>query len=157
MKTKNFFKLIGAIVVCQAAGVIGTAFTVSSVKAWYPTLHKPLLSPPSWLFGPVWSLLYTLMGIALYLIWQSNSPHKKRALWLFWIQLALNALWSPIFFGAHLIGHALVIIVLMWLSIYLTIRAFQKISKPASRLLLPYLAWVSFATYLNFVLWWLNK
>lgn len=139
------------------AGVVGAVFTVSQVKDWYPTLVKPALNPPSWVFGPVWSGLYLLMGVALYLVWESNSKDKKWALWLFGIQLALNAIWSPVFFGAHLIGVTLVIIILMWVAIVMTISAFSKVSKPAAALLAPYIVWVSFATYLNFALWWLNK
>ncbi len=157
MKLKNLFKLMGALVVCQMAGVVGAVFTVSQVKDWYPTLVKPALNPPSWVFGPVWSGLYLLMGVALYLVWESNSKDKKWALWLFGIQLALNAIWSPVFFGAHLIGVTLVIIILMWVAIVMTISAFSKVSKPAAALLAPYIVWVSFATYLNFALWWLNK
>jgi len=148
---------MGALVVCQMAGVVGAVFTVSQVKDWYPTLVKPALNPPSWVFGPVWSGLYLLMGVALYLVWESNSKDKKWALWLFGIQLALNAIWSPVFFGAHLIGVTLVIIILMWVAIVMTISAFSKVSKPAAALLAPYIVWVSFATYLNFALWWLNK
>ena len=157
MKTKNFFKLVASIVVCEGAGAIGTVFTVSSVKAWYPTLHMPVLSPPSWVFGPVWTILYFLMGVALYLIWQSNAKERTRALWLFGLQLALNAIWSPVFFGAHAIGSALAIIVLMWAAIVMTILVFKKISRTAGWLLVPYILWVSFATYLNFALWWLNR
>jgi tryptophan-rich sensory protein len=157
MKLKNFFKLMGALVVCQLAGITGSLFTISQIQTWYPTLIKPPLNPPAWLFGPVWTILYLLMGVALYLIWQSNSKDKKRALWLFAVQLILNAIWSPIFFGAHAIGSALAIIVLMWAAIVMTILIFKKISKPAAALLVPYIAWVSFATYLNFALWWLNR
>lgn len=143
--------------VCQLAGVVGAVFTVSQVQIWYPTLIKPPLNPPAWLFGPVWAGLYLLMGIALYLVWESHSKDKSRALWLFAVQLALNAIWSPVFFGAHSIGSALAIIVLMWSAIVMTILIFKKISKPAAALLVPYILWVSFATYLNFALWWLNK
>ncbi len=148
---------MGALVVCQLAGITGSLFTISQIQTWYPTLIKPPLNPPAWLFGPVWTILYLLMGVALYLIWQSNSKDKKRALWLFAVQLILNAIWSPIFFGAHAIGSALAIIVLMWAAIVMTILIFKKISKPAAALLVPYIAWVSFATYLNFALWWLNR
>ena len=157
MKLKNFLKLVVSLVVCQLAGVVGSVFTVSQIPIWYQTLNKPVLNPPAWVFGPVWAGLYLLMGIALYLIWQSNSKDKKRALWFFTIQLVLNAVWSPVFFGAHSIGSALVIIVLMWMAIVMTIFIFSKVSKPAAALLVPYILWVSFATYLNLALWWLNK
>ena len=157
MKIKNFLKLVVSLAVCQLAGAIGALFTVSSVKVWYSTLSLPSLNPPSWVFGPVWTILYILMGIALYLIWQSNSKDRNRVLWLFAVQLVLNAIWSPIFFGTHAIGLALVIIIFMWSAIAMTIFVSQKISKTIAWLLVPYIAWVSFATYLNFALWWLNK
>lgn len=148
---------MGALVVCQLAGVVGSAFTISQIPTWYATLHKPALNPPAWVFGPVWAGLYLLMGVALYLVWESHSKDKKRALWLFSVQLALNAIWSPVFFGVHSIGNALAIIVLMWAAIVMTILIFKEVSKPAAALLVPYILWVSFATYLNFALWWLNK
>jgi len=157
MKLKNFFKLMVALVVCQLAGVAGTVFSIPQIPTWYAALHKPALNPPAWVFGPVWAGLYLLMGVALYLVWESHSKDKKRALWLFAVQLVLNAIWSPVFFGAHSIGSALAIIVLMWAAIVMTILIFKKISKPAAALLVPYILWVSFATYLNFALWWLNK
>ncbi len=157
MKLWSPLKLIAAIGISELAGGIGSFFTVSAIPAWYATLRKPALNPPSWLFAPVWVTLYLLMGISLWLIWKSNAKEKSRAMWLFAIQLALNAIWSPIFFGANAIGNALVIIVLLWAAIVLTILVFKNISKTAAWLLVPYILWVSFAGYLNYSLWQLNS
>ena len=157
MKLNNTLKLIVAVTVSELAGIVGSGFTSSSIQGWYSTLNKPALNPPSWLFGPVWVTLYALMGISLWLIWKSNAGEKKKAIGLFAIQLALNAIWSPVFFGAHSIGDALAILVLLWAAIVLTILVFKKVSKPAAWLLAPYIAWVSFALYLNLAIWTLNK
>lgn len=151
MKAKNFFKLLGAIILCQLAGIIGTVFTMDAIPTWYAGLIKPVLNPPSWVFGPVWTILYTLMGISLYLVWQ-----KKGKTGIFFVQLVLNALWSIVFFGLKDISLALVVICMMWISIVSTIVVFYKISRPAAYLLLPYIAWVSFALYLNLAIWRLN-
>ena len=156
MRVNNLVKLFISIGVCELAGIAGSFFTVSSIPTWYSTLIKPVLNPPSWIFGPVWVTLYALMGISLWLVWKSNSSEKRRAIWLFIVQLALNAIWSPIFFGAHSIGNALAVIVLLWAAIILTILIFKKISKPAAWLLVPYIVWVSFAVYLNFSIWMMN-
>jgi tryptophan-rich sensory protein len=156
MRVNNFLKLIICVVVCELAGIIGSFFTISAIPVWYATLQKPFLNPPGWVFGPVWTTLYLLMGISLWLIWKSDSKEKKKAIWLFLLQLVLNAIWSPLFFGARSIGEALAVIVLLWAAIVLTILVFTKISKVAAYLLIPYILWVSFATYLNFALWVLN-
>jgi len=156
MKLSNFLKLVIAIVVAELAGVIGSVFTVSAIPSWYAGLVKPTLNPPSWIFGPVWVTLYALMGVALWLIWKSDSPQKIKAIWLFAAQLVLNAIWSPVFFGLHSIGDALAIIVLLWAAIVLTIFVFAKVSKTAAYLLIPYILWVSFASYLNYAIWILN-
>ena len=156
MKIKQAFSLVLCVVICQLAGAVGSVFTISAIPSWYSTLAKPALNPPGWIFGPVWVVLYLLMGIALWLIWRSNSKEKTKAIWLFGAQLVLNAVWSPIFFGARSIGDALVVIVLLWAAIVLTILVFKKISKAAAWLLVPYILWVSFALYLNFAIWILN-
>lgn len=153
---KNWIKLIIAIAVSEMAGVIGAFFTTPSIPGWYAGIVKPAFNPPAWVFGPVWITLYALMGISLWLVWKSHSSEKKKAIWLFIVQLALNAIWSPIFFGANSIGNALAVIVLLWAAIVLTILVFKKISKPAAWLLVPYILWVSFAVYLNFSIWMLN-
>jgi len=156
MKIENFLKLIICIVVCELAGILGSFLTISALPTWYATLQKPLLNPPGWIFGPVWVILYLLMGISFWLIQKSDSKEKKKAIWLFLVQLALNAIWSPVFFGGQSIGGALAIIVLLWAAIVLTILVFTKISKTAAWLLVPYILWVSFAAYLNFAIWMLN-
>ncbi|MBI4038125.1 tryptophan-rich sensory protein [Candidatus Daviesbacteria bacterium] len=147
----NIPKLILAVGVCLGAGGVGSIFTFSSIPTWYVTLNKPFFSPPNWIFGPVWTTLYILMGISLYLVWIKNKVPT-----VFWTQLILNAVWSIIFFGLQNPSLALVDIVALWIAIVLTIKAFYPISKPASYLLIPYLAWVSFASILNLSIVLLN-
>lgn len=158
MEIQNFFKLIIAIVISESAGFIGSFFTTPSVAGWYTELMKPALNPPSWIFGPVWTTLFALMGIAAFLVWKRGMDRKdvRIALSIFIGQLVLNTLWSIIFFGLHSPGGALVEIVFLWLAILATIIAFAKISKPAAWLLLPYILWVTFAVYLNYSIWMLN-
>lgn len=163
MRLKDTQKLIAAIGISQCAGVVGSLFTASSIPGWYATIEKPVLNPPSWVFGPVWITLYTLMGIAAFLVWSSyaTAPADKKqgikiALGVFCIQLFLNAIWSIIFFGLNNPGWALVDIILLWCVIVWTMIVFYKISKPAMYLLIPYILWVSFATYLNYAIWILN-
>jgi len=159
MKLKSFSKLIIAIVACELAGIIGSVFTTPSIAGWYAGIVKPALNPPAWVFGPVWTTLFVLMGISAFLIWKKGLDRKdvKIALGIFLGQLMLNTLWSIIFFGLHSLGGALVEIVFLWLAILLTIIAFAKISKPAAWLLAPYILWVSFAMYLNYAIWMLNN
>lgn len=151
-------KIIIAIVVCQMAGILGTFFTAPAIDTWYATLAKPDFSPPNWLFAPAWTLLYTLMGISVYLVWQKGVAKKevRAALVFFGIQLALNALWSPLFFGLKNLGLAFAEIILMWGFILATIIKFYRLDRRAAYFLLPYLAWVSFASLLNYSLWKLN-
>jgi len=140
------------------AGVVGSVATVSAIPTWYMGLTKPSFNPPNYLFGPVWIILYTLMGIAWYLIWVKGT--KKRevlfAVKFFGVHLVINALWSLIFFGLKDVGMALIVIVVLWGMIGYLIRLFYKIEKNAAYLLLPYWAWVSFATLLNLSIFWLN-
>lgn len=156
---KNTFRFLGSVLICLLAGGVGIIFTSSAIPTWYATLNKPSFSPPNYLFGPVWTVLYLLMGTSLYLVWEKGLKTKKvrDALYLFGIQLVLNAIWSPIFFGLKDILLALIIIIAMWVYILRTILAFGKINKAASYLLYPYILWVSFATVLNFSVWLLNK
>lgn len=158
MKIKDGFKLIIAIVIAELAGIIGSVFTMPSVTGWYTSIIKPSLNPPAWVFGPVWTTLFVLMGIAAFLIWKKGLDRRdvKIALGMFLGQLVLNTLWSIIFFGLHSPGGALIEIVFLWLAILITIIAFARISKPAAWLLVPYILWVSFAMYLNYALWTLN-
>ncbi len=137
---------------------MGSVATDTSVNDWYRTLAKPSFNPPAWVFGPVWTTLFALMGIAAFLVWKKGLERKsvKIALSIFVGQLVLNTLWSIIFFGLHSPGGALVEIVFLWLAILATIIAFARVSKPAAWLLLPYILWVSFAIYLNYALWTLN-
>ena len=124
---------------------------------WYATLKEPSWNPPGWIFGPVWTTLYAMMAVAAWLTWrQGGWIQQRRALRLFLVQLALNALWTPVFFGLHRPGVAFAEIVLLWLAIAWTIAAFWQVHRAAAGLLVPYLAWVSFAAVLNFTLWRLN-
>lgn len=155
---KKWIKFIAAIFICQIAGIIGSIFTTSSIPTWYAQLNKPWFTPPNWLFGPVWITLYTLMGISLYIIWNKNLEIKKIKipLILFFVQLTLNALWSLIFFGLESKFYGFIEIIILWVSIALTIFSFSKISKKAALLLIPYIVWVSIATFLNYYVWILN-
>ncbi len=159
MKFIHVLKLLVSIILCQLAGLIGSLATVPSIPTWYESSKKPSFSPPNWIFGPVWTGLYTLMGISLFMVWQRRVDHSqsKTALILFFIQLILNALWSVAFFGVRSPLLGLFDIVLLWIAILLTIKSFFGISKAAALLLLPYILWVSFAVLLNFSLWILNS
>lgn len=139
-------------------GAAGGFFTSSSLNDWFGALEHPPGRPPNWIFGPVWSTLYLMIGTSFAIIWHRhpNQISKTRAVLFFIIQLILNLLWTPLFFGLHQITTALVVIVLMWTFISLTIHEFRKLSKPAAYLLIPYLLWVTFATYLNAGYTWLN-
>lgn len=153
----NKKKLLASLALCFGAEGLGGLFTARSVGNWYLTLQKPEFSPPAWLFGPVWTLLYFLMGLSFYVIWSArDSDMKKSAIALFVIQLILNVSWSLAFFGMKSIIGGLIVIVALWLAIVSTIYRFREISRPAAGMLLPYLAWVSFASILNFALWRLN-
>jgi len=158
MTTNDWLKLIIAIVVCECAGGVGSFFTIRAIKTWYAKLKKPKLNPPSWVFGPVWTTLYLLMGFATFLVWQNGfeNPYVRIALIIFVIQLILNAIWPAIFFGAHSPRWGFACIVILWLAIIATMTAFSNISPLATWLLLPYILWVTFAGYLNFEIWRLN-
>jgi tryptophan-rich sensory protein len=172
---------ITSIVLCQLAGVIGAVFTTPSIPTWYAGLTKGPLNPPSWVFGPVWTILYLLMGISLYLVWSRDWKvahqllSKKRAAWNRWsdelwrgklqtfnivgvfaVQYLLNILWSIIFFSWHEPMLAFYALIAMWVAILYTMVNFYRVSKRAAWLLLPYLLWVSFAGYLNYTVWILN-
>ena len=158
MKINNTLKLIIAIIVSELAGIIGALFTTPSIPTWYASLTKPALNPPSWLFGPVWTMLFALMGISAFLIWKQGIDKKdiKTSLGIFIGQLILNLFWSIIFFGMHMPGAAFAEIILLWLAILATIMAFARISRLAAWLLFPYILWVTFAGYLNYSIWRLN-
>ena len=152
-------KFIIALTICEGAGLVGSIFTTPAIGGWYKTLIKPSFNPPNWLFAPVWTGLFFLMAIALYLVWTKNSAtpiNKKPALIIFGAQLLLNIVWSLWFFGLKSPLAGLIEIIFLWFAILLTIIYFAKIYKPATWLLAPYLVWVSFASFLNFYLWQLN-
>lgn len=152
-------RLVLAIVICQMAGVLGSVFTSSSVSTWYPTLIKPSFTPPGGFIGTVWIVLFTLMGIALFLVWREGNggPEKKMALGVFAVQLVVNVLWSWAFFGLQSPLAGIVVIAVLWLLILQCIVRFWPISKNAALLLVPYILWVSFAAFLNFTIWRLNS
>lgn len=148
------------VVICLVVGYVSGMVTRASITTWYPTLIKPSFNPPNWIFAPVWTSLYIMMGIAAGLVWNQITTHKEavtKALQFFTIQLVLNALWSYLFFGLHNLILATIEVVLLWLMIFETYSQFTKISKTAGYLLLPYLAWVSFASVLTASIWWLNQ
>lgn len=155
---KNLAKLIVSIVGCELVGFLGTPFTISSIPTWYSTLTKPFFAPPNWIFGPVWTLLYFLMGVAFYLIWKQGWQKKKirQARNYFLAQLLLNFIWSPVFFGLRSPLLGLIVIVAMWGLIVMTMKRFYPLSQLAFYLLVPYLFWVSFATILNAAILVLN-
>ncbi len=183
MKIPNIFKLIISIVICQLAGILGSFFTVPAIPTWYAGIAKSPLNPPSWVFGPVWTTLFLLMGISLFLVWKENwkihdslvtkkwgkawNPYSQR-LWtgswqkgnviaIFAVQLFLNALWSIVFFGLRDPMLAFFELIALWFAILYTIINFYRISKPAAYLLIPYILWVSFAGFLNYSVWMLNR
>ena len=181
MKLNNFFKLAIAIIISELAGIIGSVFTASAITGWYAGLEKPALNPPSWVFGFVWTILYFLIGISLFLVWKNNweirNPilESRRKAWnvfserlwmgdlqkvnviaIFVVQYILNIAWSYLFFGLRLSGLAFFGLLALWLAIIWTIANFYRISKTAAYLLLPYILWVSFAGYLNYSIWQLN-
>ena len=153
----NWFKLIAAIIICQLIGFIGSIFTTQSVNSWYLTINKPAFTPPGWVIGGVWTMLFILMGVALYLVWNKKTKNNKKALIIFGCQLILNILWSVFFFFLHSPLAALVEIFILWFFILLTIIYFAKISKSAAYLLIPYILWVSFASFLNYSVYIINK
>ena len=154
----NTLKFIISIFTPLLIGGLSGFFTANSISGWYATIQKPSFNPPNWIFGPVWTLLYVMMGIALFVIWKSeaDSVLKKQALILFSIQLAVNFCWSLLFFYCESPGCALIDIILMWVLILMTIFSFGKISSFAAWMLVPYIGWVSFAALLNFAIWKLN-
>ena len=155
---KTYIRLIISVALCQAAGIIGSLFTTPAISSWYASLRKPAFAPPNWVFAPVWTTLYFLMGISLFIVWniglEKNSVRKSIV--VFGIQLLLNVFWSYLFFGLKSPLLGLVEIVVMWLMILLTILVFFRISKKAAVLLIPYLMWVSVASYLNYSILVLN-
>ena len=150
--------LVLFVLVCVGAGGLGAVATTPEIDGWYRTVVKPEWNPPDWVFGPVWTTLFVLMGISAWLVWKpAGLKEASTPLSLFAVQLILNVAWSWIFFGMHQIGWAVVEIVILWLAILATTVAFFRRSKPAGWLLVPYLGWVTFASVLNFAIWRLNS
>jgi translocator protein len=154
----GIIRLVIAILIAQAAGLIGSLFTTPRIPTWYADLIKPDFTPPGWVFGPAWVALYTLMGIASLRIWQRrHTPGPARsALVLYGVQLFFNVLWSVLFFGMRNPGLALIEIVVLWGMILWMMALFYRIDRYAAYLLIPYAVWVAFAAVLNFSIWRLN-
>jgi len=150
--------LVAAALPLLVGGLSGVA-TARGVRDWYPTLVKPSFNPPSWVFGPVWTVLYLMMGVAAFIVWQKGLAHAgvRAALAVFLLQLALNGLWSILFFGLRSPGWAFVEILALWVSIVATLVLFWRLDTTAGLLLVPYLGWVSFAALLNGSIWYLNR
>ena len=152
--------MIGFVGLCLLVGASSAAINAGSVGTWYLTLAPPPGNPPNWLFPPVWTVLYVLIGVSAWLVWRRTDALGARpyaALRLWGWQLGLGALWTPAFFGLHSTGLGLLVILPLLASIVLTLRAFARVEPRAAILLAPYLAWVAFATYLNAGFWWLNR
>ena len=150
---------IVSILICEGAGGLGGFFTSRSVSEWYPTLIKPSFTPPSWLFMPVWTALYFIMGVSAFLVWRIgwHKSEVKFALAVFIIQLVLNVAWSAVFFGMRSSIGGMIVIIFLWLAILLTIILFFRLSKISAILLIPYILWVTFASALNGAIYYLNR
>ncbi len=157
MSVQNIFKLAASLLLPLSVGALAGMFTSQAVPTWYATLNRPSFSPPNWIFGPVWTILYVLLGISFFLIWkQETAKARDLAIKVFLIQMLLNFAWSFLFFYFNLIGAALIEIILLWISIALMIYLFYKIKPFAAYLNIPYLLWVSFAAILNAGYYFLN-
>lgn len=154
----NILRLFISVFIPLLVGGLSGFFTATGVDAWYRTINKPSWNPPNWIFGPVWTTLYVMMGISLYLIWKAaaSTTAKRSAFIFFGVQLLLNFFWSVVFFRLQSPGWALVEIIFLWVAILLTIFSFSRINKAAAWLLVPYISWVSFAAILNYTIWRLN-
>lgn len=158
MNKSQIFKLLISLLLPLGLGAIAGMFTAEAIPEWYASLNRPSFNPPNWIFGPVWTFLYILMGISLFLIWKQNtSKERNQAIFVFFIQLTLNFSWSFIFFYFNLIGLALLEIILLWISIVIMLVSFYKIKPMAAYINIPYLLWVSFATILNAAYYFLNQ
>lgn len=156
----KYLKITYCVAICLAVGYLSSKVTQSSISTWYPLIKKPSFNPPNWVFASVWTMLFIMMGIAVGMVLnklESNKELVKKGLLFFTVQLLLNALWSYLFFGLNNILLALIEIILLWLIIYETYYIFKQIDKRAGYLLIPYLAWVAFATILTGSIYWLNR
>lgn len=158
MTRSNNYLMLGAFALASfTVSALGGAITASSVGTWYQTLNKPFFNPPDWLFGPVWTALFAAMAVAAWWVWRHGpSPAVTRALQLHGLQLALNFTWTAIFFGLQQPAAAFFQIIVFWLAVAATIQAFAQVDRWAAWLMVPYLAWISFAAALNGAIWWLN-
>ncbi|MFA5246845.1 MAG: TspO/MBR family protein [Candidatus Micrarchaeia archaeon] len=158
LKGKQLWMFAASLAVVFIAALIGSIFTIASIPTWYAQLAKPAFTPPSWVFGPAWTVLYVLMAVSFFLVWEKGFKGSNRnvAIGVYGLQLCLNVLWSVVFFGMRSPLSGLFVIALLWLSIAATIAVFWRISKTASWLLVPYILWVSFASVLNYYVWILN-
>lgn len=153
-------RIAAIVLTCLAVGYFSSLITRENIPTWYVSLKKPIFNPPNWVFAPVWTILYIMMGIAAGRVWNkvdNDLQNVKKGMYFFIVQLALNALWSYLFFGIHNLFLSLIEIILLWLMIYETMVQFKKVDKLASKLLIPYLVWVSYATILTASVWYLNK
>lgn len=158
LMSNMWVKLAASLLIPLAAGVIGSIYTAPNIESWYNGLVKPALTPPNTIFAPVWTTLYIMMGIALFLVWRRGThfPQVGAGLAIFALQMGLNTLWSLAFFGMRNPLAGVIVIILLWLAIAATIAQFWRVSRWAGLFLVPYLCWVSFAAYLNISVWWLN-
>jgi tryptophan-rich sensory protein len=156
IRTLGFAAL--SVVLCEIAGALGSVVVIGSITTWYAFLNKPSFAPPNWVFGPVWLILYALMGISAYMVWEKGKRKKstRQSLSIFSVQLVLNGMWSFLFFGIRSTLYGLIDIIILWLAIVATIVGFYKVSRRAAALLVPYLLWVTVAMVLNFYIWRLN-
>lgn len=154
---KRFLKLVASLAVAFSAAVIGSAVSAQNIPTWYAALEKPVLNPPNFIFGPVWTVLYVLIGLSLYLFWTSVGRGKWSGYIAFGVQMVLNALWSVVFFGLQLPLFGVFVIVLLDIMVVVTIVLFYEKSRKAAYLLVPYLLWILFATYLTISIWLLNS
>jgi tryptophan-rich sensory protein len=155
---RDIIRFILGIVICLSAGFIGSVFTTPQIPSWYAALSKPAFTPPGWVFAPVWTILYLMMGVALFLVWRKwgVAGSVSIALWAFGVQLVLNVLWSAFFFGLQSPVAGFVEILFLWIAIVVTILLFYRISRISAILLVPYLLWVSYAAVLTFSIWRMN-
>jgi tryptophan-rich sensory protein len=157
-RRSKILKLVASIIIAELAGIIGTLFTTPAIPVWYQLLIKPAFNPPNWLFGPVWTILFFLIGIAAYFVWNEGWENRnvKIALSVYGIQLVLNVLWDYLFFGLQNPFIGFVGIIALWIVIVINILVFFRVSRKAAYLLIPYILWVSFAALLNYSIWQLN-
>lgn len=159
MSLRSFPALLVAIGLCQLTGIAGSIPTGPAIRTWYTVLIKPANTPPGWVFAPIWTILYTLMGISLYLIWRTKTKHtqqKIEALMVFYVHLAVNALWSLVFFGLRSPLAGFITIIILLILTYIVAVQFYRLNKLAGIVLVPYAVWVTFAAFLNAHIWWLN-